>query len=250
MPIDIRVNLTRHDGLGRPFGVDGVRKFMDQFGIETAVLVPRLAVDTDFKRGNEELLDVIESDDRLFGYLVVNPNYSEESVRLVRSVMNSQKLLAIGCFRGATRPHPNLDDYREILKAYRRFGKPIFVQTVHAEAVAAAEEIAREFSTMKFVFGSMGGAYWKRSMGCSRLLNISVETSGSFDAEKIEEAVEHLGPHRVLYGSDLPFSDPAPMLALIRSSNIPEDAMEKILGQNAQKLFKLGRHAPAESKEV
>ena len=237
MAIDIRVNFSQYDAVGRPFGVEGVSKAMQKHGVETGVLVPRLAVDADFRLGDKELFEAIKSDSKLFGYLVVNPSYPEESIQLMRSAMNSPKFLALALFQGASRPYPNLDDCREILNAFRRFTKPVFVNVAYAEAVAAAEQMAREFHTIKFIFGSMGGENWRRAIACDRVLNVVLETSGCFDSEKIAEAVAQFGAHRVLFGSDLPFSDPASMLALIQSSNISKDAMAKILGDNAKRLF-------------
>jgi len=58
--------------------------------------------------------------------------------------------------------------------------------------------------------------------------------------------VEHFGAHRVLYGSNLPFSDPASMLALIQNSDLPKDSMEKILGGNAKRLFAMCSRAVEE----
>jgi len=249
MAIDIRVNFSEYDGLGQPFGVKGALEAMQKYNIERAVLVPRMAVDSDFRLGNKELFEAIRSDDRLFGYLAVNPNYPEESIRLMRSAMGLPKFIAAACFQGASLPYPNIDDYREILNAYRRFGKPVFVYTPHAEAVEAAEQMAAEFPAIKFVFGSMGGEEWKRAMTSSRLLNVLLETSGSFDAEKIEETVEHFGAHRVLYGSNLPFSDPASMLALIQNSDLPEESLEKILSGNAERLFAMERRAEEPPEE-
>ncbi len=214
---------------------------MQRYGVETAVLVPRLAVDADFRLGDKELFEAIKSDGKLFGYLVVNPSYPAESIQLMRSAMNSPKFLALALFRGASRPYPNLDDCREILNAYRRFTKPVLVDVPHAEAVAAAEQMAREFPTIKFIFGSMGGENWKRAIACDRVLNVVLETSGCFDSEKIEEAAARFGAHRILFGSDVPFSDAASALALVRSSGIPEDEIAKILGENARALFKLSR---------
>ncbi|MHB0913151.1 MAG: amidohydrolase family protein [Armatimonadota bacterium] len=237
--IDIRVNYSTRDAVNRPFGADGVLAAMDKYGIDKAVLVPEMAVDSDFRRGNKELFDLIKGQDRLYGYLAVNPNYPEESIAIMRSAMSSPKFLAIALFGGASRPYPNLDDHGEMLNAYRRFMKPVFVHAPSAEAVAAVEEMAREFPMMKFILGSMGGSEWKRAMTLTQLLNVFAETSGSFDAEKIEEAVERLGPNRILFGSNLPAFDPACILALIRSSDIPESAVEKILSKNAEKLFNL-----------
>ena len=212
---------------------------MDKHGIEKAVLLSRMAVDSDFRLGNKELFEAIKADDRLYGYLVVNANYPEESVQMMRSAMNSPQFAAVALFGSSSRPYPNVDDYREILNAYRRFSNPVFVYTPHAEAVVAAQQIAREFGTMKFVFGSMGGNQWKSVMTDDKLLNVYLEISGSFDAEKIEEAVELFGAHKVLLGSDLPFSDTGSMLALVKSSSVSKEAMDKILGGTAKTLFKL-----------
>ena len=244
MPIDIRVNFTRHDALGRPFGIEGVKKALDRFSIETAILVPKLAVDADFLQGNKDLLEAIRKDDRLYGYLVVNPVFPEESVRLMRQAMTLPKLVAMAMFQGSSKPFPNLDDCREILNAYRRFTKPVMLDVTSCDAISAAERIAAEFPTIKFILGSMGGTDWKGVMGLSKHLNLFLETSGTLDSEKIESAVENFGPRRVLFGSDLPFANPASMLALIQSSNIPKDIMSRILDTNARNLFGLRKEEP------
>ena len=237
MPIDIRANFTRHDAVGREFGIEGVTKALDRFGIEAAILVPRLAVDADFVQGNRELLEAMKSDDRLYGYLVVNPVFCEESIKLMRQAMIHPEFVAMAMFQGASKPYPNLDDCRELLNAYRRFTKPVMLNVESPEAVAAAEQIAGEFSTIKFILGSMGGKAWKCVMGLGKRLNLHLETSGALDSEKIEEAVESFGPRRIMFGSDLPFANPASILALIQSSNIPEDVMIRILDTNAKTLF-------------
>lgn len=244
MAIDIRMNFSQYDALGQPLGVDGILKVIQKYNLEKAVLLSSMAASSDFGMGNKELFEALKSDNRLYGYLVVNPNYPDESIQLMRTAMTSPKFLAIALCQGATTPYPNATDYADILNAYRRFAKPVFIQTSYAEGVAAAEQIACEFPTIKFVFGSMGGEDWKRALACEKIFNVMLETSGSYDVEKIEEAVEHFGPNRVLYGSNFPFADPASMLALIQSSNISKEAMAKILGDNAKKLFRLDGSSP------
>lgn len=239
MAIDIRISYSRFDSLGRPFGAEGVLKAMQKYNIEKAVLVPEVAVDADFRLGNKEVFEIIRSDPRLYGYLVANPNYPKESIQMMRSGMLSRKFVALALFHGSSRPYANTDDYLEILNAHRRFGKPVFVDTPNAEAVESAEQMARDFPTLKFIFGGMGGRDWKRTMTSGPILNVMLETSGSFDAEKIEDAIANLSPGRVMFGSNLPFTDPSCMLALIQNSDIPKNTMDKILGGNARKLYGL-----------
>ena len=53
--------------------------------------------------------------------------------------------------------------------------------------------------------------------------NVFLETSGMPMHAKIREAVERVGPDRVLYGSDAPFHHPAVELAKVRVSGLPQD---------------------------
>lgn len=249
MAIDIRMNYIQHDSLGKPFGIEGVLRSMQKYRMEKAMLVPSLAVDSDFRSGNSEMLEAMNSDDRLYGYLVVNPNYVEESIQLMRSHMNLPKFKAMAIFSGASKPHPNADDCRDLLNAYRRFTKPVLLNAPNLEAVSDVVEIAKEFPTIKFIIGGMGGPDWKGAIQASKVLNTLLETSGSFDAEKVGEAVEQFGAHRVLFGSDTPFSDPASMLAMVHSSGLPKVDLLKILGDNAKTLFKLDSDDSREEAE-
>lgn len=249
MAVDVSMNFSRFDGLGKPFGVETIVKTMERFRIEAAVLFSGMAVDADFRLGNKELLDAIKSDPRLYGCLVVNPAYPEQSIELMRSAMTNPKVVAMGIFRGASTTYPNADDCREIINAYRRFTKPIILHTPCADAVRAAAEIAREFPGIKFVLGAMGGADWRLTIPYAKQLNLLLDTSGSFDSEKIEMAVNAFGPHRVVYGSGFPFSDIPSMLALVQSSGIAKDALPRVLGDNAKALFGIGRPARQETVE-
>ena len=51
------------------------------------------------------------------------------------------------------------------------------------------------------------------------------------------EAVEPVVPDRVLYGSDTPFHHPSVELAKVRVSGLPADLTDRVLGENAQRLF-------------
>ncbi len=237
MAIDARVTLRRQDFLGMPFGPEAILKAMERYRIDTAVVCSGMAVDADFRRGNAELIEVINADPRLYGCVVLNPAYPEESVETMRALMNKSRVVAMGLFIGASRPHPNIDDCRDMLNSYRRYTKPVMLHTPNAAAVVAAAEIAKEFPGIKFILGSMGGADWPSVLPFAKQLNLVPETSGSFDSEKIAAVAEAYGPHRVIFGSDFPRSDIAAMLALVQSSGLPKESLAMIVNDNAKKLF-------------
>jgi predicted TIM-barrel fold metal-dependent hydrolase len=237
--IDVRIDFTEYDDLGRPFGTDGIISLMDRHDIDQAILIPRMAVDSDFRQGNKDLFQAILCSDRLLGYLVVNLNYPQESIQLMRSAMTSPKFAALGIFGGASKPYLNLEDSADILNAYRRFVKPVFLNIPNAAAVEEGLRIAKEFPTIKFLLGNMGGDDWKSTLACTRQLNMLFDISGSFDAEKIDAAMVAFGPNRLIFGSGAPRSDVSSMLGLLNASGISEANMKKILHDNAAKLFNI-----------
>jgi predicted TIM-barrel fold metal-dependent hydrolase len=60
---------------------------------------------------------------------------------------------------------------------------------------------------------------------------------------KIREAVERVGPDRVLYGSDTPFHHPSVELAKVRVSGLSAEMTDRVLGENGRALF-FGEEAP------
>jgi predicted TIM-barrel fold metal-dependent hydrolase len=60
---------------------------------------------------------------------------------------------------------------------------------------------------------------------------------GSVGALQVREAVERVGPDRVLFGSDAPFHHLTVELAKVRVSGLPDPVTDAVLGTNGQRLF-------------
>lgn len=72
------------------------------------------------------------------------------------------------------------------------------------------------------------------------LPNVNVDTSGSQpDRGFVEFAVRHLGPERVIYGSDAPIRDFPSQLAKVQGATLDQAAKAKILSENAARLLNL-----------
>jgi predicted TIM-barrel fold metal-dependent hydrolase len=59
----------------------------------------------------------------------------------------------------------------------------------------------------------------------------------------VREAVERVGPDRVLFGSDTPFHHPSVELAKVRVSGLSTDLTDRVLGENGRWLF-FGEQVP------
>jgi predicted TIM-barrel fold metal-dependent hydrolase len=93
---------------------------------------------------------------------------------------------------------------------------------------------------LKVVFLGMGGADWRAAIAAAHACtNVLLETSGVMDRAKIPAALEVLGAHRILFGSDAPHTDAGAAAGLIEDSDLSEEARSRILGENARRLFDL-----------
>ena len=90
----------------------------------------------------------------------------------------------------------------------------------------------------------MGGAGdWVSGIRLAKLRdNIILDTTGTVtDSGMVEEAVDGVGPERVVYGSDMPLLDPVSQLAKVRTADIDEESKRLILGQNITRILKLDK---------
>lgn len=101
-------------------------------------------------------------------------------------------------------------------------------------------DLASRFPGAKIVMPHLAGCGMRGILDIMKHKNVYIDTSGAQPVSGlIEYAVEKLGPDRILYGSDIAGRDFSAQLGRIYGAEISEKDRKKILGLNAQKLFKL-----------
>jgi predicted TIM-barrel fold metal-dependent hydrolase len=85
----------------------------------------------------------------------------------------------------------------------------------------------------------MGGVRWRECLKrLSALENTLVEVSSSVaEPGMVAAAVEELGADRVLFGSDVPYLEPAVSLGKIFDADLSERDLENVLWRNAERLI-------------
>jgi predicted TIM-barrel fold metal-dependent hydrolase len=223
-------------------GHDGpsVLEAMRERGVQSAIAISTHAMAVDVAAGNRIVRAAIDKVPDLYGCLVARTNRVEESVASLRELAGHRKVLGmllIGRHSGDPVGKAAAD---EVLNAYRRFGKPVFLLTPHGECADAALEIARGYGMLKVILLGMGGDDWRRGIAVAdAATNVLVETSGSPDGAKLPAAVEALGVHRVVFGSGFPHVDPAVGLAALDAAGLSVEARRRIAGENARRVFEL-----------
>lgn len=152
-------------------------------------------------------------------------------------------------FRGV-KLHPLLDGYHPddpavhpIIELLIERELPVLIHCGHPIFTLpwSIEELAVRYPQARIVLGHMGHGNIVYINGAidvaARNPNVYLETSGMPMHSKICEAVERVGPDRVLYGSDTPFHHPSVELAKVRVSGLPTDLTDRVLGENSRRLF-------------
>ncbi len=224
---------------GVPFTEANLARNMQKYGVEKSIVSSTIGNSCDFRRGNAEIAGVVKSNAALAGCAVVNINYPEQSQEEMHSYLLDDSFAGIMVTSGAMGRHVTLAEAEDILNAHRRFVKPVFLHVPDTASLLAANEMAKAFTAMKFVLLAMGGDDWRMAtMLAERTLNLVLEISGSFSPDKIKFGVEHIGSHRMVYGSGLPYTDPSAVIRLVQDADISDADKSNILENSAKRLLK------------
>ena len=236
--IDIHAEIGTTPLWGVSFTDANLARSMQKYGVEKAVVSSTIGNSCDFTRGNAQIARVVQANKSMLGCLVVNVNYPEQSQKDMHTYLSQESLAGMRLSSGVRGGYVMPAEAEELLNAYRRFLKPVFLYTFDKTSLLAANEIAKAFPAMKFVLLSMGGEDWRMAtILAERTLNLVLEVSGSFSPDKIPFAVEHIGSHRIVYGSSLPYVDPSATIALVQDANISDLDKRNIFENSARRVF-------------
>lgn len=236
--IDVHAEIGTTPLWGVPFSDANLARSMQKYGVERAIISSTCGNSCDFVVGNAQIAKVVQTNKVMTGCVVVNIHYPEQSQKEMHKYLGTDAFSGILLTSGVRGRHVTLAEGEEILNAHRRFIKPVFLHCQTKEALLAADEMARAFPIMKFIMLGMGGDDWRMAtVLAEKTLNLVPEVSGSFSPDKIQFAVEHIGAHRMVFGSGLPYVDPASVIGLVEDAEIPDADKKLIFEGTARRLF-------------
>jgi len=233
----------------RPGAVADLLSMMDKTGIGRAAVAAGGVVDLDRLSAqitsgggvrtdpdNETVLHACEgSGGRLLPFYFANPHRAPDAYRRVahryRGLELSPAVHGIG-----------LDDDRTAayVAVAADAGHPVYVVCLGRTGALADDlvTLARRFPMTTFLFGHCGHIGID-TYGLSRIApqaNIVAEASGCLTVTA-RVAVQRLGPHRVLFGSEYPLQHPGVELAKFAALDLTPDDWHQISWINAHRLF-------------
>jgi predicted TIM-barrel fold metal-dependent hydrolase len=220
---------------------EGLLAEMRAYGVSTGLV---------FHPDNDLVRGIIGRSEGVYGLVWANPRQPDVAAQTRRLLDEPGSK-----FRGV-KLHPLLDGYHPddpavhpIIELLIERGLPALIHCGHPIFTLpwSIEELVRRYPAGRIILGHMGHGnivYINAAIDVAeRNPNVYLETSGMPMHLKIREAVERVGPDRVLYGSDTPFHHPSVELTKVRVSGLEPDAMDRVLGENGRRLF-FGEQAP------
>jgi len=226
----------------------GMVERLDQLGIDSCVASPHVAIGPCYREGNRQVMAAAdEFPTRVVPYVTINPNYPEAEVR-----EEIEHWHALGRIR-AFKIHPACHSYKVDGPGYapmfeyaREHALPVLSHSWAGDSLGGASLLSRlagEMPTVTFLVGHAASSWAMIDEACQEARekdNVILDLTGSqllYGA--LEAMVERVGAEKIVFGSDIPFIDPAPGLGRVLMARITDDDKRKVLGLNAKRIFRL-----------
>jgi predicted TIM-barrel fold metal-dependent hydrolase len=242
-----RVNASRLEA-GRRIGITAhVASILGSWGVRSPVYFPSPA---DVSDANEKMLALQQEHPGLvFGYCVVNPNFTEHAVHEIDTRIK-QGLVGIKLAASRRANDRLLDPIAERAAA---LGVPILHHIWQhrrrdwpgQEASDAIElgALADRHPRARFLLAHIGGGGdWAHSFrAVASLPNVWIDLSGSgVDVGMLECALEEVGVARLVWGADITLDTGWAKLRYLQSLGLSDTDLGRISSGNARALFPVG----------
>jgi predicted TIM-barrel fold metal-dependent hydrolase len=232
-----------HVGIGHEYqqSVPDLLRDMDTLGVDRAVICPvDRCIAVDNREGNDFVIDAARAHpERLYAFATANPWYGGRAADELRR--------ALGEGARGIKLHPALQGFMlcdelvyPLVEVAAELGVPMFFHTGTPAFALPTQlvELARRFPQVNFIMGHMGSTDFKAEApaAAAQVKNIYLDTSWILP-HWTQQAIAHVGPERVLFGSDSPLSTLEIELGCKRGANLPSQVFDKLMGVNMLRLL-------------
>jgi predicted TIM-barrel fold metal-dependent hydrolase len=237
-------------------------EFADRMGIERLCVYMGLKLSSDpdpkdMRQQNDEVLQALTHwHDRAFGFVYLNPNHVEASLKELDRCVRDGPMVGVKLWVARRCDDAALDP---LIARATELQAVVFQHTWFKTPTAAKADtwwqpgagnlagesspqdlaaLARRHPKASLICGHTGGN-WELGIRTVRdLANVSLDLAGSDPTQGITEmAVREVGAERVIYGSDVSGRSFASQLAKVQGADVPEAAKKMILKENLKRLL-------------
>jgi hypothetical protein len=219
---------------------------MDRVGIERVCISSHTAVYSDFRAGNDETAAAIEAfPSRFVGGVVLNAHYPEDIASELDRRLDHGGFRFIKLHSSLHRFELHSEACEPIWSEAEKRGLPVLVHSWAGSSdcgYAACEAVAKKHPEVRLILGHSlaPDGYPDACRLVESYPNVCLDTATSLvNYGQLDYMVGRIGADRILFGSDMPFLDPAPQVAKVVFARIREEDKRKVLRENAARLLGL-----------
>jgi predicted TIM-barrel fold metal-dependent hydrolase len=230
--------------------LDEILAMEDEAGIDVVVIMP----ETEMAPKNKELGELLNGNPRTIGCALINPHKGANAVTELKSAITEWGLKGLKLM-GAIHKY-NVDDEMvlPLMQTARELG---IIASIHSGPdnchPTRIGNIASQFPEVPIIMDHMGfpDNVYDAIEVAEKNSNIYLGTTilrfyrrWADDPDKavpieVKEAIQRLGPERVVFGSNLPEYRPIQVMRAIQRLQLGEDAERLILGENLARIYQL-----------
>ena len=211
----------------------------DRAGIEKVVLIARV----EYRPDNRAVAECGRLSDRVIPCATVNPRLGSEATSELERCLGEDEMRGLKLMSANHGYVMSSDAPDNCVEIARSHGVPV---TVHSQGTPShpleIAVLARRFPEVPFVMDHMGHRYWRgQAIEAARLAdNLFLGTCiAAFEPAAVTDAVEAIGPERVVFGSNAPTAHPDLAVESIARLGLPSDQFDLIMGGNLARIYRL-----------
>jgi len=215
----------------------------DELGFERVFVTHVTSLFYDMREGNDLLgKDLKRFADRLIGYVTI-PNHRLGQVASdeIRRCVEHYGMRGVKMYSHPESPITEATS-TAILETAADYRLPVLGHFTPSECDVLMHRVPQAIVVMAHMGGqpyALGN--WHLAVEvASRHSNLYLDTASSqIDNGMLEHAAKHIGPEKILFGTDVPLLDPWVQRAKVEEAEISDEARGLIMGGNLQRLLGL-----------
>jgi len=241
MLIDVHGHVGLHFNPGR-YRDEDCESIYKRCGIVKGVFSSMVALCGELEKGNAGMFEFVNRYDFAYGYVYVTLKRVDDSLAEMKKYLGREKIAGLK-FHANYSGTP-IDDPRitPVLDAFHPYGQVMLVHCDHVDPNAhpgRLDKIAGKYPNTKFIIAHHACGAWESACEVAgKHPNVYMDNVSSWtEYDIIAKIVDRIGEDKLMFGSDIGLFDPAPFIGSVLSSEVSQAVRDKILYQNAQRLF-------------
>ncbi len=218
--------------------VDELRRLLDASGFSKVIVSSGLAICYDVPEGNADVLHAVESDERIYGSVVFNAHYAEESRAEIERYAEHPRFVSAKIHPAYSDLAINAPENLAMFELLTEKKLPLTSHTWTGDGERAADAAKRFPELPFFWFHALAADYRQAAALAFELPNVHLEfVTSTQERGKVEDLVRLFDVDRLFFGTDQTLFDPVRPLGAVLEAEISDEDKRKILGLNALRVF-------------